>query len=129
MIVPLLLAAALASPCADLTVADPRLKIVRLRGGYDNEIVSVTVRNRGAEAQRVGIAQHLELVRAGEVIGSQPLPALGPQRNYVVAFRLQVPHQRKRSPLLLTFRYVLDRSESAARNNCDTTNDLLTATL
>jgi hypothetical protein len=129
--VPLLLAGmvAAASSCPDLVVTNPRLKVVRAAvPGYDNEIVTVDVRNRGEVAQVIGIRQRLDLVRSDQLIGSQQIPALGPEQSYVASFRLQVPHERKRRPLTVTFRYVLDSGESA-RNDCNAANNLLTATL
>lgn len=132
---PFVLAAALEtsapSSCpADLLVADPRLKIVRAGEdkSRDNYIVTVDVRNRGTAAQPDGTRQHLALVRAGAVIGTQSVPALGPGQSYAAAFRVQLPHQRKRDPFAVEFRYVLD-SKNAPRANCTSVNDRLNATL
>jgi hypothetical protein len=129
-----LLAAAMAtavpSPCpADLLVANPRLKIVRATDkAYDNYVVTVDVKNRGVAAQPADTAQHLELVRGGKPIGSQPVPALGQGQAYVAAFRVQLPHDAKRAPFTVEFRYVLD-SKNAPRANCTSANDRLSATL
>ncbi len=131
---PLLLAAALAaaspSPCpSDLLVANPRLKVVRARDrAFDNFIVTVDVTNRGEREQLAQTQQHLELVQNGAVLGTQPIPGLGPKQAYVAAFRIELPHQAKRPPLVVEFRYVLD-SKDAPRENCTTANDRLTATL
>ena len=131
---PFLLAAAVAAasptPCpADLLVANPRLKVVRARDrAFDNVIVTVDVTNRGVSAQLLQTRQHLELVKDGTVLGTQPVPGLGPQQNYTAAFRIQLPHEAKRAPLVVEFRYVLD-SRDAPRENCTTANDRLTATL
>lgn len=131
---PFLLAAAMASasptPCpADLLVANPRLKVVRARdAGFDNYVVAVDVRNRGVASQPPETVQHLELVRDGARIGTQPVPSLGANQSYVAAFRVQLPHQRKRAPFAVEFRYVLD-SKNAPRANCTSVNDRLSATL
>lgn len=127
-----LLAAAVAasSPCpSDLLVANPRLKVVRARdGAFDNLIVTVDVKNRGDAGQPTSTQQHLDLLQDDRVLGSQPIPGLGAQQNYIAAFRMRVPHQRKRDPLVVEFHYVLD-SRNAPRANCTTANDRLTATL
>lgn len=131
--IPLLLAAALAaaSPCpADLLVANPRLKVTQgLQRGFQHYIVTVDVTNRGSGAQSEGIHQRLDLLRDGQVIGSQPVPALGASQAYVAAFRLRLPAVRKRAPLVVRFHYVLESGGDAARENCTTANDILDATL
>ena len=136
MIAPVAFALALAgtpapsSPCpADPLVANPRLKVVRAADRTrDNYVVAVDVTNGGAIAQPRGTVQHLELVRGGAVIGSQPVPSLGGHQTYVTAFRVQMPHQGTRAPFAVVFRYVLD-SNNAARANCTKANDRLSATL
>jgi hypothetical protein len=131
---PTLLAAALAAaspaPCpSDLLVANPRLKIVRANDrSKDNYLVSVVVRNRGVANQPNGTKQHLELVRDGTALGSQPIPALGANQSYLAAFRVQLPHQGHRGPFTVEFRYVLD-SKDAPRANCTSANDRLSTTL
>ena len=79
---PLLLAAVLAAASCpnDLALTNPRLRVVQARErGYDHEIVTVDVENRGAAGQPIGLRQRLELVMGGKVLGTQPLPALGPR--------------------------------------------------
>ena len=131
---PTLLAAALAAaspaPCpSDLLVANPRLKVVRADDrAKDNYVVSVVVRNRGAANQPDETKQHLELVRDGTVLGSQTIPALGANQSYLAAFRVQMPHVAHRGPFTVEFRYVLD-SKNAARANCTSANDRVSATL
>jgi len=131
---PYLVAAALAtaapSPCpSDLLVANPRLKVVRATDKTrDNYVVTVDVTNHGVAPQPSETRQHLSLLRDGKVIGSQPIPAIGANESYVAAFRQQLPHQPKRAPFTVEFRYVLD-SNNAARANCTSANDRLTATL
>ncbi|HYW52875.1 MAG TPA: CARDB domain-containing protein [Dongiaceae bacterium] len=131
--VPFLVAAALAaapSPCpSDLLVANPRLKVVRARdASRDNYVVTVDVTNRGTANQPEGTRQHLALVRDGTTLGTQPVPALGANESYAAAFRVQLPHERKRGPFSVEFRYVLD-SKNAPQANCTSVNDRLTATL
>ena len=136
---PFLLAAALASsplpapsasPCpADLLVTNARLKVVRARDrAFDDLIVTVDVLNRGVAAQPGTAKQHLELAQGGRTIGSQPIPGLGPDERYAAAFRMVVPHVKKRDPMTFEFRYVLDTND-APRANCTSSNDRLTVTL
>lgn len=130
---PFLLAAIVAAAgptCpSDLLVANPRLKVVRARDrAFDHLIVTVDVKNRGSSGQPISTEQHLELLQNGTVLGSQPVPGLGADQTYVAAFRMRAPHQRKRDPLMVEFRHVLD-SKDAPRANCTTANDRLTATL
>ena len=132
---PFLLAAALATaspaPCpSDLLVANPRLKVVRASEDKtrDNYIVTVDVKNRGAAAQPEDTRQHLALVRDGTVLGTQSIPALGPNDTYAAAFRVQLPHKGRRGPFTVEFRYALD-SKNASRANCPRDNDRLNATL
>jgi hypothetical protein len=131
---PFLVAVALAtappSPCpSDLLVANPRLRVVRATDKTrDNYVVTVDVTNVGTATQPDGTRQHLSLLRDGNAIGSQPIPALGANESYAAAFRQQLPHERKRAPFTVEFRYVLD-SKNAARANCTSVNDRLTATL
>lgn len=118
-------------PCpADLLLAEPRLKVVRAPDRtMDNYVVTVDVKNRGSSGQTAGVMQHLELIHDGTVIGKQPVPSLGPNEDYIAAFRLQLPHAPKRSPFPVTFHYVLDSKGDAARDNCSAANDRLTVTL
>jgi hypothetical protein len=118
-------------PCpADLLVANPRLKVVRaIDRTMDNYVVTVDVRNRGVAGQTPDVRQHLEMIRGGAVIGSQPIPPLGATQDYPAAFRLQLPHQGKRAPFEVVFHYVLDSKAHAARNNCTSVNDRLSTTL
>jgi hypothetical protein len=123
-------AAASPTPCpADLLVANPRLKVVRARDrAFDHLIVTVDVTNRGTSSQLQTTKQHLALVENGAVLGTQPIPGLGANESYAAAFRLHVPHEKKRAPLVVEFRYILD-SNDASRENCTTANDRLNATL
>jgi hypothetical protein len=131
---PWLLAAALAtsapSPCpSDLLVGNPRLKVVRsIDRPIDNYIFEVDVKNRGTAPQPETTRQHLALVRDGTVLGTQPVPALDADETYLAAFRVRLPHQFKRVPLAVEFRYVLD-SKNAPRANCTSVNDRLAVTL
>ena len=131
---PILLGAALAAASppscpSDLLVANPRLKVVRANDrSKDNYVVSVAVKNRGVASQPEGTKQHLELVRDGARIGTQPIPALGASQSYLAAFRVQLPHEARRGPFTVEFRYVLD-SKDAPRANCTSANDRVSATL
>ncbi len=130
---PLLLAYAISAaptPCpSDLLVANPRLRIVRAAdNAFDNYVVTIDVTNRGTAPQPDFTRQHLALVRDRIVIGTQPIPPLAANETYPAAFRVQLVHERGRAPFVVEFRYVLD-SKNAARANCTSANDRLTATL
>jgi CARDB len=131
---PFLLAAAMVaaqpSPCPnDLLVANPRIKIVRAHDrAYDNNILTVDVRNNGTAPQREEIRQHLDLLLGSTLVGTQPIPALGSQDSYEAAFRFQRKHEKKHVPQPMTFRLVIDSKISPAEN-CSASNDKLTATL
>jgi hypothetical protein len=108
-------------------VANAQLKVVGDPArDFAQYIVTVDVTNRGTGAQPPDTRQHLDVLRGGEVLGSQPIPVLGPKQAYAAAFRMRLP--RGSTPLRVTFRYVLD-SHNAPRANCTTVNDRLTATL
>jgi CARDB len=129
----LLLAATVAAsptPCpSDLVVANPQLKVVRaLDKQFDNYIVTVDVKNQGTSDQRPGIDQHLDIVKDGNVIGTQPIPPLHANGVYPAAFRIQFPHARRRDPLTVTFHSVM-ADKRDVRDNCSTDNDLLTVKL
>ena len=130
---PLLFAFALAAaptPCpADLLVANPRLRVFRAaEKAFDNYVVTIDVTNRGSAPQPNFTSQHLALVRDRVVIGTQPIPPLAANESYAAAFRVQLLHERPRAPFVVEFRYILD-SQNAARANCSSANDRLTATL
>jgi hypothetical protein len=122
--------AAVPTPCpADLLVAHPRLRVVRAADkGFDNYVVAIDVTNRGNAPQPNFTHQHLALVRERVVIGTQPIPPLAANESYAAAFRVQLVHERRRAPFVVEFRYVLE-SKNAARANCTSANDRLTATL
>ncbi len=127
-----LVAAALSSTPSscpvELVLADPQIKVVRrAAAGFDNYIVSVDVTNRGRAGQNGTTRQHLELRQGTQTLGSQPIPPLGSQQSYVAAFRLQLPHQAKRQPLKVDFRYA-DDSPTPSRE-CTSTSDMLSVTL
>ncbi len=73
--------------------------------------------------------QHLELVQHGKPLGVQPIPPLAPDERYAAAFRVSLPHARQRAPFPVAFHYVLDSKQDAARDNCVTANDRVSATL
>ena len=131
---PFLLAGALLaaqpSTCpTDLLVTNPRIKVIRARNRtLDNNVVEVDVKNNGTAAQRPDVRQHLDLMLGNTVVGTQPIPALGPEDSYEAAFRFQLKHEKKRKPQVMTFRFVID-SKPAPGENCTTANDKLTATL
>jgi hypothetical protein len=131
---PFLLAGALiaAQPAtcpSDLLVQNPRLKVVRATDRtLDNYIVSVEVLNRGTADQRTNLRQHLDVLVNQKPAGTQPVPGLGANEVYPAAFRFQLPHQRHRKPVVVTFHYVMD-DKARPGENCTTANDQITATL
>jgi hypothetical protein len=118
-------------PCpADLVVQNPRLKVVRATDrSLDDYVVTVDVTNRGRAAQTQGVKQHLELLQRGKKFGTQSIPQLAPGERYAAAFRVSLPHARKPEPFPVAFHYVLDSQHDAARDNCVSANDRVSATL
>jgi len=132
---PFLLAGALiaAQPAAcpsDLLVANPQLKVLRSKDDrtLDNYIVTVNVQNQGTAGQRPGVNQHLDLLINQKAAGTQPIPGLGANESYPAAFRFQLPHQRHRKPVVITFHYMMDDKQRPGEN-CTTAHDQVTATL
>lgn len=131
---PLLLAGALIaaepSPCpSDLVVTNPRIKVVRANDrAYDNNIITVDVRNNGNAGQPETIRQHLDVLIGDTVAGSQTIPPLGPNETYAAAFRIRLKHESKRDPIKVTFHFMID-SKTRPGENCTTANDRLTVTL
>ena len=117
-------------PCpADLVVENPRLKVVRATDrSLDDYVVTVDVTNRGSGAQTAGVKQHLELLRQGKPVAVQPIPSLARGERYAAAFRVPLPHAGRPAPFPVAFHYVLD-SKHAARDNCVSANDRVSATL
>ncbi len=118
-------------PCpADLVVENPRLKVVRATDrSLDDYVVTVDIVNQGRAAQTAGVKQHLELLQHGKPQGAQPIPQLARGERYAAAFRVSLPHARKPAPFPVAFRYVLDSKQDAARDNCVSANDRVSATL
>ncbi len=121
----------LPKPCpADLVVESPRLKVVRATDrSLDDYVVTVDVSNRGSAGQTAGVQQHLELLQHGKPLGTQPIPQLARGERYAAAFRVELPHARRRAPFPVAFRYVLDSKQDAARDDCVSANDRVSATL
>ncbi len=118
-------------PCpADLVVESPRLKVVRAtERSLDDYVVTVDVTNRGSAGQSAGVKQHLELLQHGRALGAQPIPSLARGERYAAAFRVSLPHEDRRVPFPVAFHYVLDSKQDAARDNCVSANDRVSATL
>lgn len=113
-------------PAADLAIVDIRVKLVKRRSAADHYVVTGTVQNRGARQQPVGIAQRVELVRAGAALASETVPALGAGVAYDVAFVLDRPRAERRAPLTVTLRYAAGGVRE--RNGCAAHGDTLTKT-
>ncbi|MFN2459444.1 MAG: hypothetical protein ABR591_01930 [Candidatus Velthaea sp.] len=113
-------------PCAgaDPAVSDIRLKLVKKRGAPDHYVITTTITNAGAQAQTSAITQRAELVQNGMPVAREPLPALGAGVAYIVAFATDRASALRKTPLPVTVRYVLANGD-AARNDCNTSNDVL----
>jgi hypothetical protein len=130
----LLIAAADAAPlpAATCAAADPAVTNVasqrfKRRDGDDHYVITATLTNLGAQSQTPDITQRVELVRNGEVLAPQTVPALGSGVAYKVAFAVNRSAGERAQPLTVTIRYVLT-SGDAAHNACDRSNDEVTKT-
>src|SRR6185312_6516730 len=122
------LAATPAPPCAaaDPAVSSIAVKLVKKRTP-DHYVITAKITNAGAQAQVPGIVQHAELVQDAKVVSKQDVPALGAGITYVLGFAVDRAPVLRKTPLPLTVRFVLTKGD-AARNNCSTTDDILTKT-
>jgi hypothetical protein len=113
-------------PCAaaDPAVSDIAVKLVKKRTP-DHYVITAKITNVGALAQVPGIVQHAELVQDGKALLQQDVPALGAGITYVLGFAIDRAPALRKTPLPVTVRFVLTRGD-AARNNCNTTDDILT---
>lgn len=127
---------ALASPApgcrgADISVTDLTIKVVKgsvKLGTSDRVLITANFTNIGASPQIANTNQHGELLRAGQVIAEQPLPALGMGVTYPLQFRIFRDISQRKDPIDVLVRYVLDDKANSAKNNCSFANDSLQKT-
>jgi hypothetical protein len=118
-------------PGADISVTDLQIKVVKgsaRTATADRLLITGVFTNVGAQPQQPGVVQHAELLRDGNVIAKQPLPALASGVAYPLQFRIFRDTSARTDPIGVLVRYVLDDKRHASRNNCSATNDSLTKT-
>jgi hypothetical protein len=116
-----------AATAADITISEMRFKVVRHRQSPDHYIITGVVKNAGGLPQMPGIAQRVGLVRNGQILALQTVPALAAGVEYTVAFAVDRPRAERGTPFPVTLRYVFERGDRA-RNDCSGMNNALTET-
>lgn len=125
---------AVASPapdCPDISVTDLQIKVIKgspKTSTDDRLLITGVFTNVGTKAQRAGVRQHAELLRDGNVVARQPLPALAADVAYPLQFRIFRATSQRTDPIEVLVRYVLDDPRSAPANNCTPTNDSMQKT-
>lgn len=129
---------ALATPSAapacsgsDISVTDLQIKIIKgsAKAATDDRLlITGTFTNIGTEPQQPHLGQHAELLRDGNVVATQVLPALGAGVAYPLQFRIFRATTQRTDPVMVRVRYVLDDKRRPARNNCTQVNDSLQKT-
>lgn len=122
-----------APPCpgSDISVTDLQIKVIKgsAKAATDDRLLITGVfSNIGEESQEPHVAQHAELLRDGNIVAKQPLPALATGVAYPLQFRIFRATSQRTDPIEVLVRYVLDDPKRAARNNCARLNDSLTKT-
>lgn len=118
-------------PGADISVTDLQIKVIKgsaKTATADRLLITGVFTNVGDRAQQPGTAQHAELLRDGNVVAKQPLPALAAGVAYPLQFRIFRDTSQRTDPIGVLVRYVIDDKRRAPRNNCSATNDSLTKT-
>lgn len=116
---------------ADISVTDLQIKVVNgshRSADSDRLLITGVFTNIGMLPQQPHVAQHAELVRDGNVVARQPLPALAAGVARPLYFRIKRETSQRTDPLEVLVRYVLDDKHHALRNNCSLANDSLTKT-
>jgi hypothetical protein len=130
----LALASPLPSPAChggDISVTDLQIKVVKgsaRTATADRLLITGVFTNVGGRAQIPHTAQHAELLRDGNIVGTQPLPALAAGVAYPLQFRIFRDTSMRTDPIAVEVRYVLDDKRAVALNNCSLTNDSLQKT-
>jgi len=128
-----ILAMASPAPCpgSDISVTDLQIKVIKgsaKAATADRLLITGVFSNIGALPQQPHLAQHAELLRDGNVVAKQPLPALAAGVVYPLQFRIFRDTSQRTDPIEVLVRYVLDDPKRATRNNCASSNDSLTKT-
>lgn len=112
-------------------MTDVRISVVKASSKTspaDRVLITGDFTNVGSKSQRPETAQHAELVRDGNVLQTQPLPALQAGVTYPLQFRIFRPTDQRKDSVAVTVRYVLDDPHAARSNNCTPTNDSMQKT-
>jgi hypothetical protein len=123
-----------APPCIgpDISVTDLQIKVIKgsPKGATadDRLLITGVFTNIGSQPQQPHIAQHAELLRGGQVIAEQPLPALAAGVAYPLQFRIFRATSQRTDPIEVLVRYVLDDKSRMPHNNCSASNDSLQKT-
>ena len=64
---------------------------------FDNYVVTVDVATAASRRSRTARASISSSCATAACIGTQPIPPLGANESYAAAFRVQLPHERKRA--------------------------------
>ena len=118
-------------PGPDISVTDLQIKVIKgseKTATDDRLLITGVFTNVGAQAQQPRVAQHAELLRDGQVVAQQPLPALAAGVEYPLQFRIFRATSHRTDPIEVLVRYVLDDKHRTPRNNCSPTNDSLQKT-
>src|ERR1700722_12118348 len=112
-----------APPCpgSDISVTDLQIKVIKgsaKAATADRLLITGVFSNIGALPQQPHVKQHAELLRDGNVVAKQPLPALGAGVVYPLQFRIFRDTSQRTDPIEVLVRYVLDNHKRAPRNNC-----------
>lgn len=125
-----IIAQALGSPTPACTGPDITVSIVRYavtKGSAttpDRVVIYANVTNVGEVSQTAGVVQHVELVRDGRRLVSEPVRALRAHEKFLVALRIFREPAERKEPLEVVVRYVPD-DRRAKSENCNPTNDSL----
>ncbi len=76
---------------SDISVTDLQIKVIKgsaKTSTDDRLLITGTFKNVGSESQQPHLAQHAELLRDGNVVATQILPALAAGVEYPLQFRI-----------------------------------------
>jgi hypothetical protein len=116
---------------SDISVTDLQIKVIKgsAKAATDDRLlITGTFTNVGDQSQQPHLAQHAELLRDGNVVATQPLPALAAGVAYPLQFRIFRATTERTDPIMVLVRYVLDDKRHPTRNNCTQVNDSLQKT-
>lgn len=116
---------------SDISVTDLQIRVIKgsaKTSTDDRLLITGTFKNVGSESQQPHLAQHAELLRDGNVVATQILPALAAGVEYPLQFRIFRATTERTDPVMVLVRYVLDDKRRPQRNNCTQVNDSLQKT-